>query len=149
MTTRNHHTAKIHYICLEGEHLESVYAGTTLEAKFFRGGSIDELVAGYLFDTDYRLKQYLFHQDQITSTTAVSGHNGGAIQTNSYGSIGNTLATTGASPNRLKYTGREDDGTGLYYYRARYYDTETGRFISEDPLGFGAGINFYAYVNNI
>ncbi|MDP1614568.1 MAG: RHS repeat-associated core domain-containing protein, partial [Methylococcales bacterium] len=46
------------------------------------------------------------------------------------------------------YTGREDDQTGLYYYRARYYDTNTGRFISEDPLGFEAGINFYAYVNN-
>ncbi len=37
---------------------------------------------------------------------------------------------------------------GLYYYRARYYDPEIGRFLSEDPLGFGAGINFYAYVEN-
>ena len=36
----------------------------------------------------------------------------------------------------------------VYYYRARYYDPEIGRFISEDPLGFEAGINFYAYVNN-
>jgi len=35
-----------------------------------------------------------------------------------------------------------------YYYRARYYDPEIGRFVSEDPLGFEAGINFYAYVGN-
>lgn len=38
--------------------------------------------------------------------------------------------------------------TSLYYYRARYYDPSTGRFISEDPLGFLAGRNFYPYVAN-
>ncbi len=37
----------------------------------------------------------------------------------------------------------------MYYYRARYYDPEIGRFVSEDPLGFAAGdVNFYAYVGN-
>ncbi len=36
----------------------------------------------------------------------------------------------------------------MYYYRARYYDPEIGRFISEDPLGFAAGVNFYTYVGN-
>ena len=55
---------------------------------------------------------------------------------------------TGGQVSRLKYTGREDDGTGLYQYRARYYDPAVGRFISEDKLTFDAGINFYAYVSN-
>ncbi len=106
-------------------------------------------MAGYLYDTGGTLKPYLFHHDSITSTTAVSGHNGGTIQSISYGAFGNTLTTTGSSPNRLKYTGREDDGTGLYYYRARYYDPQIGRFISEDPMGFGAGdVNFYQYTSN-
>jgi RHS repeat-associated protein len=34
------------------------------------------------------------------------------------------------------------------YYRARYYDPKIGRFISEDPIGFKGGINFYTYVQN-
>ncbi|MDX9715704.1 MAG: RHS repeat-associated core domain-containing protein [Dissulfurispiraceae bacterium] len=39
--------------------------------------------------------------------------------------------------------------TGLYYYRARYYDANTGRFISKDPIGFSAGdVNLYRYVGN-
>ena len=134
---------------LEGEHLESIYSGANLQAKYLRGSSIDELVAGYLYDTDAKLKPYLFHHDNVTSTTAVSGHNGGTIQSTTFGAFGNTQSTTGASPNRLKYTGREDDGTGLYYYRARYLDPVRGQFISEDPLGFEAGdVNFYAYVGN-
>jgi RHS repeat-associated protein len=45
------------------------------------------------------------------------------------------------------FTGREwDPEIGLYYYRARYYDPHLGRFISEDPIGFRGGENFYAYV---
>ncbi|MDP2787524.1 MAG: DUF6531 domain-containing protein, partial [Pseudomonadota bacterium] len=104
---------------LEGEHLESVYQSGNLKEKYFRGSSTDELVAGYLTDSDGKMKPFLFHQDSLTSTTQVSGHNGGVIQSATYGAFGNLLATTGSSPNRLKYTGREDDGTGCYYYRAR------------------------------
>lgn len=48
------------------------------------------------------------------------------------------------------YTGREwDKETGLYYYRARYYDPIEGRFISKDPIGFAGGdVNVYGYVGN-
>ena len=49
----------------------------------------------------------------------------------------------------LQYTAREFDAeTGLYYYRARYYDPQTGRFLSEDPIGFHGGINKYVYALN-
>ena len=53
----------------------------------------------------------------------------------------------GMDDNTQLYTGRENDGTGLYYYRARYYHPVFGRFISEDPLDFAAGPNLYAYVH--
>ncbi len=53
------------------------------------------------------------------------------------------------STNTYQYTGRENDGTGLYFYRARYYSPTLQRFISEDPLGFrGGDANLYAYVWN-
>jgi len=43
----------------------------------------------------------------------------------------------------------ENDGTGLYYYRARYHHPQLQRFIAEDPIRFGGrDINFYAYVRN-
>jgi RHS repeat-associated protein len=47
------------------------------------------------------------------------------------------------------FTGREwDPETGLYYYRARYYDPTLGRFISQDPIGSRGGYNFFVYVLN-
>ncbi len=53
-----------------------------------------------------------------------------------------------AAFNPYQYTGRENDATGLYFHRARYYNPSFQRFISEDPIGMGGGINLYAYVGN-
>jgi RHS repeat-associated protein len=74
----------------------------------------------------------------------------GALQTQyTYEPFGNTSIAGAASANPLQYTGRENDGTGLYYYRARYYSPKLQRFISEDPIEFGGGdVNLYAYVFN-
>jgi RHS repeat-associated protein len=63
----------------------------------------------------------------------------------SYDGFGNS---PGSSLTRYDYTGRErDPDTGLLYYRARWYDPQVGRFISEDPIGFkGGDVNVYNYV---
>ena len=74
---------------------------------------------------------------------------GQVAQTYEYDSFGNITNQTGNVENPFTYTGREYDAeTGLYFYRARYYDAMAGRFINEDPIGFWGGINLFRYVGN-
>jgi RHS repeat-associated protein len=66
-----------------------------------------------------------------------------------YEPFGRTSSSGASDGNTFQYTGRENDGTGLYHYRARSYSPALHRFVSEDPLGFAAGDpNLYAYVFN-
>jgi RHS repeat-associated protein len=63
-----------------------------------------------------------------------------------YDSFGNNAVS---ARTRYTYTGRErDPDTGLLYYRARFYDPQLGRFISEDPIGLEGGISLFTYVEN-
>ena len=84
----------------------------------------------------------------MNSVIAETDHTGNVLTTRAYTPFGTSSGGTGNDAFSLGFTGRENDNSGLMYYRARYYDPSDGRFISEDPLGFEAGINFYAYVNN-
>jgi RHS repeat-associated protein len=90
-----------------------------------------------------------YQQDGVGSVTALSNPAGALANTYTYDSYGKLAASTGTIVNQFRYTGREFDGeTGLYYYRARYYDPTAGRFSGQDPLRFGSGTNFYSYANN-
>jgi RHS repeat-associated protein len=90
-----------------------------------------------------------YHADGLGSVTSLSSAAGSIANTYTYDSFGNLTNSTGSLVNPFRYTARESDTeTGLYYYRARYYDQAVGRFLGEDPAGFKAGINLYAYVRN-
>ncbi len=67
-----------------------------------------------------------------------------------YDSFGHVISQTAPSLlTRYLYTGREYEiETGLYYYRARFYDPTLGKFIQRDPIGFGDGTNQYEYVGS-
>jgi RHS repeat-associated protein len=115
------------------------------------GSSVTNLLAGLGIDeqhtrTDGTDTRALL-ADALGSTVALVDGSGTVQPEYTYEPFG---ATTGASgPNPYQFTGREHDGTGLYYYRARYYHPALQRFVSEDPLEFGGGDpNLYTYAFN-
>src|SRR5207253_1170699 len=90
-----------------------------------------------------------YEADGLGSVTSLSKSTGTLVNTYTYDSFGKQTASSGTVVNNFRYTGRElDSETGLMYYRARYYDQNIGRFLSEDPAGLDGGINRYAYVLN-
>jgi RHS repeat-associated protein len=117
--------------------------GTTPVVNFLTGLGIDE----YFTRTDATGAGY-FLTDALGSTVAWADGTGSVPTTYIYEPFGATTVSGAATGNPFDYTGREDDGTGLKYYRARYYHPRRQRFISEDPIGFEGGTNLYAYTAN-
>jgi RHS repeat-associated protein len=88
--------------------------------------------------------------DALGSTVATANNVGVVGTQYSYQPFGATTATGPASGNAVQFTGRENDGTGLYYHRARYYHPTLQRFTGQDPIEFASGdANLYAYVGNV
>jgi RHS repeat-associated protein len=98
----------------------------------------------------YNNADYYYHTNHQGSVTELLGQSGGIVKTYRYDAFGNILQETGPTWNRgFTYTGRERHyRSGLYYYRFRFYDPQTGRFITQDPAGVAGGPNLYAYVSN-
>jgi len=85
----------------------------------------------------------------LRSALSLTDDNGALLTEYTYEPFGQTTVAGTSSTNSFQYTGRENDNTGLYYYRARYYSPFLQRFISEDPIRFSSGdTNLYAYVKN-
>ncbi len=118
--------------------------GATVTANLLTGLGIDE----FFTRTDGVGVRALL-PDALGSTVAL-GDGTGTLQTQyTYEPFGLTTQTGATSTSSYKFTGREDDGTGLMYYRARYYQSRFQRFIAEDAIGFlGGDANLYAYVAN-
>jgi RHS repeat-associated protein len=118
--------------------------GATVMANLLTGLGIDE----FLTRTDGVGVRSLL-PDALGSTVAL-GDGTGALQTQyTYEPFGVTTQTGAASTSSYKFTGREDDGTGLMYYRARYYQPRLQRFVAEDSMEFLSNdMNMYAYVGD-
>ncbi|MFE6522272.1 RHS repeat-associated core domain-containing protein [Streptomyces sp. NPDC057794] len=90
-------------------------------------------------------KTQVYLTDALGSVVGLANTDGTIATTYAYDPNGTPAATGTATSNPYTFTGREDDGTGLLYYRNRYYDPQTGRFISQDPIGHAGGTNLYQY----
>ncbi|MEK6589353.1 MAG: RHS repeat-associated core domain-containing protein, partial [Nitrospinota bacterium] len=78
---------------------------------------------------------YYYHADGLGSITALTDGKGKVVQRYNYDSFGKFKRFGNKVKNAYTYTGREyDRETGLYYYRARYYDAKVGRFTTKDAF---------------
>jgi RHS repeat-associated protein len=113
-------------------------------ARYNQGSWIDEVLSELRSTTTS-----YYDQDGLGSVTSLSNSAGALANTYTYDSFGKLTASTGTLTDPFQFTGREfDSETGLRFYRLRYFDPNIGRFLSEDPIGFDGGINFYRYVQN-
>ncbi|WAT14754.1 RHS repeat domain-containing protein [Xanthomonas fragariae] len=115
-----------------------------------QGSTVNPILTGLGIDQRYARNdtggRTYFLTDQLGSTRLLTNAAGGVVQRYEYDPYGATTQSSTAYTNPYQYTGREKDSSGLYYYRARYYRPQWGRFISEDPIQLAAGPNSYAYV---
>ena len=118
---------------------ESRSGGAVL--RYIHGPGVDEALA----QADGAGNLSFLQADGLGSVVATTNATGTVVSTARYDAWG----VPEAGVPSFGFTGRERDAAAdLWYYRARYYDPKVGRFISEDPIGFEGGINFYAYVEN-
>ena len=108
----------------------------------------DGLGLDELFNSSGNSLNDSFLRDGLNSTIALTNASGSVIDQTTYDPYGATSdsAPTQASP--FEFTGRENDGNGLYYLRGRYYAPAIGRYISRDPVGFAGGFNLYEYAGD-
>jgi RHS repeat-associated protein len=131
---------------VNGQTLGYQYDGADIiqdsNSQYLQGLGIDDVLSR---TTNGNNEYYL--KDHLGSTVALADQSGNLATQYSYSPYGQISKTGTSSSNYFTYTGREDDSTGLYYYRARYYSPDLKRFTAEDPIGFaGGGTNLYGYV---
>ncbi len=131
-----------------------VYDGNAILAAYDLSGTVTARYAhGLNIDEPLAVQQgsitSFYHADGLGSIVALTNAAGSVVQTYSYDSFGN-VTLSGGITQPYTYTAREYDyETGLYFYRARYYDPKAGRFITKDPISFAGGdVNLYGYVEN-
>ncbi len=121
---------------------EANSSGITRSLVYLKGA-----VLGWTDTQNGISKQYFAATDQVGSVTAVTDAMGKTVWDSEYLAYGGTAGVEGSYNFNGLYTGKDlDTDTGLYYFNARWYDADLGRFISEDPAG--QGTNRYAYAGN-
>jgi RHS repeat-associated protein len=142
----------------KGETTHYVFEGTEplLEKKISSGkvksyvyalGKYLARVDGVIGDATAEI--YYYHTDHEGSVRVITDQNGAVVFNADYFAFGTKYVSNGDFDETHGFTGKEyDSDTGLYYYNARWYDSELGRFISEDPAADPNNPNLYSYCGN-
>ncbi|MBU7017668.1 MAG: RHS repeat protein [Theionarchaea archaeon] len=130
-----------------------VYSGSNI---IFEKNVSTESCATYIYGPSGRIAKKVdgltdnYHTDHLGSTRLITDESGNPITEATYKPFGETSAAGDEEP--YLYNGKEKDSTGLYYYGARYYAPEIGRFTTRDPLSGDAlspqTLNQYVYCLN-
>jgi RHS repeat-associated protein len=135
----------------EGQQALGEIRNGNLSHRLLTGLSLDETIARVAINNGQadNANTRIYMTDALNSVIAqLASDSNATVQTSyAYSPYGQTEQIgPDATSSTSQYTSRENDQTGLYFYRARYYDPVLKRFISEDPIGLRGGMNSHAYV---
>ncbi len=135
----------------------TTYIGSLFEKQAPNGAA--ETTVKYIFAGSNKVcsvestgNKYYTHSDHLGSSSIITDQNGAQVSHYEYTPYGSLATSEGSDVTRYKFTGKELDGTGMYFYGARYYDSEIGRFVTADTIVQAPydpqSLNRYSYCRN-
>jgi RHS repeat-associated protein len=141
------------YYLLDGDDEIAEYDSTgTVLRRYLIGSTLDDRIAraeGSAISNPTKTYYHVNHQGSVIDTTNPDGSIAQQLAYDEYGNLTSQQPPASKTGEPFRFTGRRfDPETGLYYYRARYYAPQLGRFLQVDPVGYKDQLHLYAYVGN-